>query len=105
MRLQNKIAIITGAGSGIGEGIAKVFAKEGAKIVIANRTAEKGERVASEIKNQGYEAIFIQTDVSSWNSWQNLVKKTIEVYGGIDILVNNAGVVKFSPLHQTNDED
>lgn len=105
MKLQNKVAIITGAGSGIGEGIAKIFAKEGAKVVVANRTPEKGERVVSEIKNQEGEAIFIQTDVSSWDSWQNLVKKTIEIYGGIDILVNNAGVVKFSPLHQTTDKD
>lgn len=105
MRLQNKIAIITGAGSGIGEGIAKTFAKEGAKVVVANRTVEKGERVVNEIKNSGGEAIFFQTDVSSWQSWQDLVKKTIETFGKIDILINNAGVVKFSPLHQTSDED
>lgn len=105
MRLKNKVAIITGAGSGIGEGIAKIFAKEGAKVVVANRTLEKGEKVVSEVKSLGGEAIFIQTDVSSWESWENLVNKTVDVYGGVDILVNNAGVVKFSPLHQTMEED
>lgn len=105
MKLQNKTAIITGAGSGIGEGIANLFAKEGARVVVANRRVENGERVVSEIKNSGGQAVFIQTDVSKWEDWENLSKKTIEIYGGIDILVNNAGVVKFSPLHQTSDED
>jgi len=105
MKLQNKIAIVTGAGSGIGEAIAKIFAKEKAKVVVANRRVENGEKVVSEIKNLGGEAIFIQTDVSQWEAVDNLVKKTINTFGRVDILVNNAGVVKFNPLYQTTDED
>ncbi len=105
MRLQNKVAIITGAGSGIGEGIAKLFAKEGAKVVVANRRIEKGEKVVSEIKAAGGEAFFIQTDVSQWNQVENLVKKTIEIYNTVDIFINNAGIVKFNLLHKTSDSD
>ncbi|MGB9883208.1 MAG: SDR family NAD(P)-dependent oxidoreductase [Microgenomates group bacterium] len=105
MKLQNKVAIVTGAGSGIGQATAVLFAKEGAKVVVANRRVEKGEATVAQIKNQGGEAIFIQTDVSRWEDVDNMVKKTVETYGKVDVLVNNAGIVRFGPLHQTSDQD
>ncbi|MGC9031724.1 MAG: SDR family NAD(P)-dependent oxidoreductase, partial [Minisyncoccia bacterium] len=98
MKLQNKVAIVTGAGSGIGQATAILFAKEGAKVVVANRRVEKGEATVAQIKNQGGEAIFIQTDVSRWEDVDNMVKKTVKTYGKIDVLVNNAGIVRFGPL-------
>ncbi|MCS6956599.1 MAG: glucose 1-dehydrogenase [Patescibacteria group bacterium] len=105
MRLQNKVAIITGAGSGIGKATALLFAKEGAKVVVANRREDKGQATVEEIKKQEGEAFFVKTDVSIWEDVSNMVEKTIEKYGKIDILINNAGVVKFSPLDKTTEED
>jgi len=104
MKLQNKVAIVTGAGSGIGKATAILFAKEGAKVVVANRRADKGEATVSEIKNFGCEAIFVQTDVSKWEDVDRMVTKAVEVFGKVDILVNNAGIVRFGPLHQTDDQ-
>ena len=103
MRLQNKVAIITGAGSGIGKATAILFAKEGAKVVVANRRVDKGEATVLEIKNLGGEAIFVQTDVSKWEDVDRMVSKAVETYGKVDILINNAGIVRFGPLHQTDE--
>lgn len=105
MRLKDKVAIITGAGSGIGRSTALIFAKEGAKIVVANRREDKGNKTVEEIKKIGGEAIFIKTDVSKWEDVSVMVDKTIDNYGKVDVLVNNAGVVKFGPLDKTTDED
>lgn len=105
MRLQNKIAIITGAGSGIGKATALLFAKEGAKVIVANRREEKGQATVEEIKNQGGEAVFIKTDVSKWEDVSNMVEKTVETYGKVDVLVNNAGVLRMGPLDKATDED
>ncbi len=104
MKLQNKVAIVTGAGSGIGKATAILFAKEGAKVVVANRRVDKGEAAVAEIKNSGGEAIFVQTDVSKWEDVDRLVLKTVETYSKVDILINNAGIVRFGPLHQTDDQ-
>ena len=94
MRLENKVAIITGAGSGIGRQTALLFAKEGAKVAIAGRTAEKLEDACREIGENGGEAIFISCDVSRREDADEIVKKTMNEFGRIDILVNNAGVNK-----------
>ena len=94
MRLKNKVAIITGAGSGIGRETALLFAKEGAKVVITGRTVEKLEGVCREIDKNGGEAIFKSGDVSLREDADEMVKKTINEYGRIDILINNAGVNK-----------
>jgi NAD(P)-dependent dehydrogenase (short-subunit alcohol dehydrogenase family) len=104
MKLQNKVAIVTGAGSGIGKATALLFAKEGAKVLVANRRVDKGEATVSEIKNFGGEAVFVQTDVSKWEEVDRMVTKAVEVFGKVDILVNNAGIVRFGPLHQTDDQ-
>ncbi len=86
--LKDKIAIITGAGSGIGKGIAKKFSENNAKIVIADFNEENGKLAEKEIKN----SIFIKTDVSNEESVKNMINETINKFGKIDILVNNAGL-------------
>ncbi|MFB7140819.1 SDR family NAD(P)-dependent oxidoreductase [Gottfriedia sp. NPDC056225] len=92
MRLKEKIAIITGGGSGIGRATAIRFAKEGAKIVIADLNEKTGEEALGLIKELGTEAIFVKTNVADSKSIQNLISKTVNRFGGIDILFNNAGI-------------
>jgi len=91
-RLKGKVAIITGAGSGIGEATAIIFAREGARVVLAGRRAAKIQTVADRIGTEGGEALAVQTDVRFADQVQNLVKKSVEHFGKIDILFNNAGV-------------
>ena len=92
-RFENKVAIVTGATSGIGEGTAKAFAKEGAKVVIAGRNHEKGNKIEQEIIANGGIAKFIPCDVSDADAVQKMIKIVVETYGKIDILFNNAGVM------------
>lgn len=91
--LKDKVAIITGANSGVGAEAAKLFAGEGAKVVICARRAEPLEAVAAQVRAAGGEALCVPTDISDKASVEALVQKTIEAYGKIDILVNNAGVL------------
>lgn len=88
MRLQNKVAIVTGAGSGFGEGIARRFAAEGARVVVADINEDAGRRVAAEI---GDAALFVRADVSRDTDVAALAQSAETAFGGIDILVNNAG--------------
>lgn len=90
--LSGKVAIVTGGGRGIGEGIVRVFAKEGARVVVANRGAKEGKAVAAAIKKKGGEAHFVQADVRDAKSVGALMKEAAKKYGGIDILVHNAGI-------------
>ncbi|MEH7402702.1 glucose 1-dehydrogenase [Gottfriedia acidiceleris] len=92
MRLKDKVAVITGGGSGIGRATAIRFAKEGAKIVIADINEVTGEETLGEIKEQNQEAIFVKTNVAESKSIQNLMKRAVEHFGRIDILFNNAGI-------------
>jgi 3-oxoacyl-[acyl-carrier protein] reductase len=91
MRLKDKVAIITGGGSGFGEGMARRFAAEGAAIVVNDINAVNGERVANIIKQQGGRAIFQRADVARAADVKALVAKTLGEYGRLDIMVNNAG--------------
>ena len=88
MRLENKVAIITGAAAGFGEGMAKRFAQEGARVVVADLNAKGAERVAGEI---GEAAIWTQTDVSLRSEFDEMVYAAKSAFGRIDIMVNNAG--------------
>lgn len=104
-RLAEKVAIVTGSTSGIGEATVKLFAKEGAKVVVAGRRAEKGQRVAAEIVAAGGEAIFVQTDVVKDEQVYALVDATLKKYGQIDIMVNNAGKLIEKPFLELTKED
>ena len=87
-RLKDKVAVVTGAASGFGEGMAKRFAEEGARIVVADLNVKGAERVAGEI---GKAAIWVQTDVSQKSEFEEMVRATLGAFGRIDIMVNNAG--------------
>ena len=98
MRLADKVAIITGAGSGQGNAAALLFAKEGAKVVVSDWKPELGEKTVAQIRAADGDSIFVQADVSSSSDVQNVVKATVAKYGRIDVLYNNAGVGFSSPL-------
>jgi len=99
-RLQDKVCIITGASSGMGAETARVFGREGAKVVLAARREDKGEAVAQEIRDAGGEAIFVKTDTLELGDLDNLVQTTVDTYGRIDVLINNAGTGNFFNLHE-----
>jgi 3-oxoacyl-[acyl-carrier protein] reductase len=91
MRLQGKTAIVTGGGSGFGEGIAKTFAREGANVVVNDLNDAAAERVASEIAVSGGKAIAVPGDVTRQADWQTLFDAAIEDFGSVQVVVNNAG--------------
>jgi len=91
MRLKDKIAIVTGAGSGFGRGIARRYAQEGARVVVNDLNAENGERTVQDIVAAGGHARFIAGDVSRDADVKRLVQFALDTYGGLDIVVNNAG--------------
>lgn len=104
-RLNNKVAIITGSTSGIGEETAKLFAKEGAKVVIVGRRQDRGEKVVNDIRQNGGEAIFVKTDVTNEDDLVNMVNKTLKTFQRVDILVNNAGRIIQKPFTELTADD
>lgn len=91
-KLSGKVAVITGAASGIGRAAAQLFAAEGAKIVAADWDESQGERVAEGIRASGAEAVFARVDVSKPEDVQGMIRTAVERYGGLDALFNNAGI-------------
>ncbi|OCS85000.1 3-oxoacyl-ACP reductase FabG [Caryophanon tenue] len=98
MRLEQKVAIITGGAKGIGEAAVRRFSDEGAKVVIADMDDAAGEALVSSLTDAGKDAIYVQTNVASSESVANLVEKTVEAFGTVDILVNNAGITSDAML-------
>jgi len=90
--LEGKSAIVTGAGRGIGKGIAKVFAREGASVLVVNRGAEAGHETVREIEAEGGRASFFEGNVKSWANMQGMARACVERYGKIDVLCLNAGI-------------
>ena len=106
MKLEGKVAVITGSAANIGRATALLFAKEGAKVVVTTRqNVAGGNEVASTIKAAGGEAIFVQADLSKSLEVENLFKQAVEAFGTVDILVNNAGVTKAKPFMESTIED
>jgi NAD(P)-dependent dehydrogenase (short-subunit alcohol dehydrogenase family) len=109
-RVQGKVAIVTGGGTGIGQGIAVLLAGEGAKVVVANRDSATGEetvrlaREAGDASGAGGMAVFQATDVTREADCQAVVKTAVAQFGGLDILVNNAGIFPRATLEQTTEE-
>ena len=104
-RIQDKIAIITGAGSGIGEATAIKFAQEGAKVVIAEINSENGKKVADAINSKYGKAVFIETDVAKNESVKLMVDQTVKDFGAPDIMINNAGIAVFDDPLNLSEED
>lgn len=105
MSIENKVVIITGASSGIGEATALLLAERGAKVVLGARGADRLEALATRIVNRGGEAVFASTDVRRREDLSRLVTLACERYGKLDVLVNNAGVMPISPLDDLRVED
>ena len=91
--LEGKVALVTGASSGIGAATAKIFAREGASVALLARSIERGEQVASEIQAGGGEAMFIQTDVSEEEEVRSAIEQTVSRFGRLDCAFNNAGII------------
>ena len=104
MRLQGKVALITGAARGQGAEEARMFAKEGAKVVLADVTDQEGTAVAAEIAEAGGDAIYIHLDVTNEDEWQSAVQSAVAAFGKLDILVNNAGIWRRGRVLETSSD-
>ncbi len=104
MRLANKVALISGGARGMGATEAKLFAGEGAKVVIADILEEEGRQTEAEINEAGGECLFIRLDVTSESGWQRAVAATAARFGKLDVLVNNAGIYRTEGVEETTEE-
>lgn len=104
MKLKDKVAIVTGAAGGIGKGVAEVFCKEGAKVVLVDWNEELGCQTVDEIRRNGGDAIFVKCDVSNEDQVKQVVQKALDTYGRLDVLVNNAGVGTYTSVLDTTSE-
>jgi 3-oxoacyl-[acyl-carrier protein] reductase len=105
MRLEGKVALVTGAGSGIGRATAELFAKEGAKVAVVDLSDEAGEQTVEAIRELGGDSIFIRADVSNADDVAAMIGKTVDAWGKIDILYNNAGIpMGATPIEDVEDD-
>ena len=104
-RLEGKVALISGAARGMGAAEARIFAKEGAKVVIGDVLQEEGAAVAGEISEFGGEALFVHLDVTDEESWRSAVGEAVKTFGKLDVLVNNAGIWRGGRVEDTTSED
>ncbi len=107
MGLEDKVAVITGAGSGIGRATAAKFCNEGAKVVIAEYDENSGRKTAEELAAAGGEAVFQHTNVAEFEQVERAVERAVEEYGTLDVMFNNAGIGYYAPLleHEPKDYD
>ena len=105
MRLEGKVAMITGGARGMGAAEAKLFAREGAKVVVVDVLEEDGQKTVEQINELGGDALFIRLDVTSEENWQRAVREAVSRYGKLDVLVNNAGISIPSWIEETTVED
>jgi NAD(P)-dependent dehydrogenase (short-subunit alcohol dehydrogenase family) len=105
MKLKNQVVIVTGAGRNIGKAMARLFASEGAKVVVADIDAGRGRSVVSELERSGYQAMLVLCDISQSKDVQEMVKKVVERFGGIDILVNNAAMTDRVSILESAEEE
>jgi len=101
MRLENKVALISGCARGMGAVEAKLFAKEGAKVVIGDVLEDEGRKVEAEINETGGECLFVPLDVTNEDAWQRAVSEAVSRFGKLDILVNNAGIYRAHDVLET----
>ena len=104
-RLEGRVALVTGAASGIGKATAKRLAEEGAAVLITDIQVDAGEATVAELRAQGARAAFARHDVTSETDWQTVVAKAVAELGSLDILVNNAGMGDIKPIEETTVED
>jgi len=105
MKLQDKVAVVTGAASGMGKAIAELYAKEGAKVIVADLNVEGAQAVADEITNNGGVAKAVQANVAKLEDIENMIDTAVKEYGTLDVLVNNAGIMDgFEPVGDISDD-
>lgn len=104
-KLDGKIALITGGTSGIGEAISRLFAEEGAEVILVGRNEKKGNQIVASIKESNAKACFMECDVTNMISLKNLQKKIVDKYNHLDILVNNAGIMLTNPIEEVEEEE
>ncbi|MCF8565760.1 SDR family oxidoreductase [Alicyclobacillus tolerans] len=105
MKLDGKVAIVTGAASGIGQASAELFAKHGAQVVVADLQVEKGEEVARKIRDQGGSAVFQRTDVAEVQDIKDMVARAVNKWGRVDVLYNNAGIAQpIRPIEEVSED-
>jgi len=105
MRLQGKVALISGGARGMGAEEAKLFVREGAKVVIGDLLEEEGRRTEAEINETGGECIFVRLDVTDETQWGNAVSEAVARFGRLDILVNNAGIARIANVEDTSESE
>ncbi len=105
MRLEGKVALISGGARGMGAAEAKLFSREGAKVVIADVLEAEGRQTEAEINETGGDAIFVSLDVTSQSDWDAAISRTVEQFGKLDVIVNNAGIASRVSIEETTVEE